>query len=313
MKRILVVQYSQTGQLSSAMAHCLAPLLADPDISVYVETLKPVTPYPFPWPFFRFLDVFPETVYQDAPALQSLSLRGDEDFDLVILAYQVWFLSPALPMAAFMQSPEAARLLRGKPVVTLIACRNMWLMAQERMKQYLDGLGARLVDNIALTDQSGALASFITTPRWMFTGRREAFWGLPAAGVSETDLRGSARFGAAMAEALHAGPIAGPMLHGLGAAVVDERLIASERIGTRSFRLWGKLLRAAGPQGSARRRPLLAIYVCFLFCLIVTVVPLSMALRALLHPLVKRRLLVQKAYFEQPSGSATHHLSPNPQ
>ncbi|MET0044110.1 MAG: dialkylresorcinol condensing enzyme, partial [Candidatus Thiodiazotropha sp. 6PLUC3] len=60
MKKILVIQYSQTGQLSSIIESVSRPLIASPDLEVSIETLQPVEPYPFPWPFFKFLDVFPE-------------------------------------------------------------------------------------------------------------------------------------------------------------------------------------------------------------------------------------------------------------
>ena len=55
------------------------------------------------------------------------SVRADEQFDLVILAYQVWYLAPSGPITAFLKSEAGRRLLHGRPVVTVIACRNMWL------------------------------------------------------------------------------------------------------------------------------------------------------------------------------------------
>ena len=70
MKSVLLIQYSQSGQLSDVAAHIIAPLVEAPDIEVTVETLMPVSPYPFPWPVLRFFDTFPEAVYLDAPPMQ---------------------------------------------------------------------------------------------------------------------------------------------------------------------------------------------------------------------------------------------------
>jgi len=50
---------------------------------------------------------------------------------------------------------------------------------------------------------------------------------------------------------------------------------------------------------------LLLLYVVFLLVLIVTVVPVSLTLQALLRPLFKGWLTKMTAYFERPSGSAT--------
>ncbi len=304
MKRVLVITYSQTGQLSSAVEHLTAPLRASAATEVVVEQLQPLKPFPYPWSLFSFLDAFPECVYLDPAPIAPLSPATAGRFDLVILAWQVWFLSPSQPVAAFLLSDDARRILRGQPVISVIACRNMWLMAFQTVRQLLDAAGARLLDNVALTDRGG-FATFITTPWWLLTGKRDALRWLPPAGISDADIRAARRFGDALVDALAVDRERGdaPLLSGLKAVEVDTRLIPSERIGMRSFRIWGKWLRAAGPAGSLRRRPLLIVYVSFLITLILTVVPLTMLLRALLRPLLRRRLEDEKARFELPSGS----------
>ncbi len=299
-----MVHYSQTGQLDRLVASVCAPLLAQPGIRVDFLALQPAKPYPFPWPFFSFFGIFPETVLMRPQPLEPLAVQADTRYDLVILAYQVWFLAPSLPVTGFLASPEAAPLLQGTPVLTLIGCRNMWLMAQEKVKARLAALGARLVDNIAVTDQCGSAWSFITTPLWMFTGNRQRWSWLPRAGISDADIAGARRFGEAIERRLKqdAQPITAPMLQGLGAVRIDEKLIASERVGARSFRLWSLLLAALGPQDSLARRAGILLYVTFLFCLILTVVPITALLKKLLAPLFRQRTQQEKAYFAAPSG-----------
>ncbi|WGT63647.1 dialkylrecorsinol condensing enzyme [Variovorax paradoxus] len=306
-KRVLVIHYSQTGQLGSVAEQIVAPLKADPAISVHVETLRPLADFPFPWPFLTFFDAFPESAHLKPPPLAPLSLTGDEQFDLVILPYQVWFLAPSQPIVAFLKHPLAAQLLQGKPVVTVIACRNMWLLAHEKLKGLLDAVGARLIDNVVLTDPGPTLATFFTTPAWLIWGRKRGFWGMPDAGLSEGQIRGTGRFGRALREALHSDLERGtqPLLSGMGAVQANAKLLISEKAGTRSFFLWGKLIMAAGRPGAWQRKPLLLLYVAFLLVLIVTVVPVSLTLQALLRPLFKGWLTKMTALFERPSGSAT--------
>lgn len=303
MRQVLVVHYSQTGQLGRLVQSVCAPLLARDDVQLDFLAVQPATPYPFPWPFLTFFSIFPETVLMRPEPLQPLQVDPGKRYDLVILAYQVWFLSPSRPITSFLATPEAARLLKDAPVVTLIGCRNMWLMAQEKLKARLDALGARLLDNIVLTDACGSAASFLATPLWMFTGRQQPFAWLPKAGISEAEIAGARRFGVAIGERLaQGGPMEQPMLRGLGAVRIDEKLIASERVGTRSFKAWGTLLAALGPQHSLRRRAGLIVYIVFLLSLILTVVPVSALLKKLLSPLTRARIQREKAYFAAPSG-----------
>jgi hypothetical protein len=285
MKRILLVHFSQTGQLARAARRLVEPLAQAHDVDLVEEILRPRQPYPFPWPFWRFLDAMPETVVLEPPELEPLTVRADEHFDLVVLAYQVWYLAPSGPITAFLKSESGRRLLRGRPVVTVIACRNMWLSAQETVKRLIDEAGGQLRDNVVFTDRGSALASFITTPRWLLTGRRDAFWGLPAAGVAEEDIASADRFGRALLAALRADRerAAAPMLAGLGAASVDPRLIFSERAGKRAFSVWSRLIRLGGPPGAAGRAPLLALFCVYLVTMILVVVPPSLLLQRLLR------------------------------
>ena len=206
-------------------------------------------------------------------------------------------------MTAFLKSPEGKRLIHGKPVITLVACRNMWLSAQETMKQLIAEAGGLLRDHLVFTDQGHPLATFITTPRWVLTGKRNRFFGLPPAGVAPEEIRGASRFGRALADALNcdAEKSADPMLTGLRAATVNPRLALSERAAHRAFKVWSKLIRFFGKRGQWRRRPMLLVFALYLITLVFTVVPLSLLLQWVFSPLLKPRL-------ELPSGSQEFNL-----
>ena len=303
-KKILVVQYSQTGQLSSAVEAFIGPLQASSKAELTVLTLAPAEPYPFPWGFMQFLDVFPESVYLDPPPLKPYDIDESAEFDLIVLAYQVWFLSPSLPITGFLQSQEAAKWLADKPVVTLIACRNMWVMAHETVKSLLAAMGAKLIDNVVLVDRGTALSSFFTTVRWMFTGKKDPFWGFSDAGVAEDDIARTARFGRAIDHALNNdSEFEKPLLTGLAAVNANYSLVQSEKIGYRSFLIWGKLIRRFGKQGDWSRKPVLLLYFIFLITMIATVVPVNILVKKILAPFMKEKHEKMRAYYEMPSGS----------
>jgi hypothetical protein len=182
----------------------------------------------------------------------------------------------------------------------------MWLMAQERTKEKLANLGARLIDNAALVDVADMWTTFISTPMWMLTGKRGPFLGgrVPRAGIPAEEIKRAARFGEAIARQLpqRRADDYSPMFTGLGAVKVNESLIASEPIVRRSFRAWGGLLRLLGRRESIPRRIVLVLYVLFLITLILTVVPISAIVKALLKPLTRARTQRQRAYYAAPSG-----------
>ncbi|EQD28936.1 dialkylrecorsinol condensing enzyme, partial [mine drainage metagenome] len=230
-RRILVIHYSQSGQLSEVLRNFVKPLAASEDIELQQVSLQPRTDYPFPWPFLRFFDTFPETVYLDPPELNPLGLDENDRFDLIILGYQVWFLSPSLPTTAFLQSAIAHSLLRDTPVVTVITCRDMWLLAQEQTKQLLTACRAQLVGNVVLIDEAGSIGSFLATPIWMMTGKKGPRLGglIPRAGVKEEQILGCQRFGERIERVLRENlPIDRTLLRNLNAVKVNTKLITTE-------------------------------------------------------------------------------------
>lgn len=312
MKKVLLISYSQSGQLNRVSDSFCAPLKASPQIQLDYLALEPDLPYPFPWPFLGFFNTFPETIYNDTPQLKPLQLSSGEDitnqthYDLIILSYQVWFLSPSLPISAFLKTPEAKYLLKGNPVITLIGCRNMWLMAQEEMKKRLHNLQASLIDNVVLTDASHSAFTFISTPLWMLTGKRGPFLKglIPAAGIPDADILAASRFGEAIQQQLSTRDRENnsPMLNNLGAVNINENLIASEKIGKRSFMIWGKLLRFLGKPKSKLRQAVLIFYIVFLVTMILTVVPITALIKKCLSPLTRKYIQEQKRYYAAPSG-----------
>jgi hypothetical protein len=308
--RILVVHYSQTGQLTRILRSMMEPLAANPEVVVDWYSVTPLHAYPFPWGLLSFLDVLPESVYLDPPPMQTQEIDATAEYDLVVLGYQVWFLSPSPPIVGFLQSAQA-RVLRGRRVITVVACRNMWVSAHRVMLRLLREAGAQLTDNVVLTDHGPMWSTFITTPWWLLTGNKGPLLGLfLEAGVSAAEIGRAARFGRALNEILPRLPCAsqGPFLEGLDAVTVNPRILLAERIGYRSFRIWGRALRAAGNPGSLTRKPILLVYLCFLVAAILTVLPITASVAAIVARF-SRRTRDEALTLELPSGSSSYRLA----
>jgi len=310
MKRVLVVHYSQSGQLTEIVRSFVGQLHRGKRIDLVWEELQPVHPYPFPWPFFRFMDVFPESVCMYPPQMRPFSFDPATRFDLIILAYQVWFLAPSLPVTGFLKSPEAM-VMNGVPVITVVNCKDRWLMAQERVKECIKQLGGKLIDNVVLFQKGNPVTVLVSTLRWLWTGKKDGFWKVfPRAGVSDHEIRGCERFGKAIAQALETGKVAGghPVLKGLGAVEVDPKIIKQEQVGYSHFLFWGKMLRRVGKQGEWRRIPFLFLFMVYLGCLLLISLPVDLIFKLAINPFRRRALQEEIEYYEQPSGSSRDRL-----
>jgi hypothetical protein len=303
MTRILLLYYSQSGE-AGRVAETLASSLLDPDVDLVMVRLRPRQEYPFPWRNVgRFFSILPQCHLGPLPELETPGFDPDQKYDLVIFVYQVWFLTPSLPVQAFLKS-NYARVLRDTKVLTVSVSRNMWHWASEMMKRLLAETGARHIDNVAVTHQGPAWATFVTTPRALLLGKKDGFWGIfPPAGLDERELDRVTRFGKAILQRrdrLHQ-PEALPLLTGLGAVPIQSRYLLPELIGWYWFRGWAHLIRFLGRLGTVPRMAGVYLFVAFLLFMIVVVMPLTMLGRLLLFPLINKRLTAYVHRLEQPS------------
>ena len=205
-KKVLVVYYTQTGQLGEIVNSICTPMQADGDVEVVYEMLRPKTPFPFPWTSDQFFQTMPESVKGIPCELEPLTLKGDENFDLIIAAWQPWYLSPSIPTHALFQHETIRKLMNGKPVITVIGSRNMWVMAQDVVKGYVKSAKAKLVGNIILCDKAPNLLGVISIIRWMFKDKKERYMKIiPPAGISDEDIQASSAYGSLILKALKQG------------------------------------------------------------------------------------------------------------
>lgn len=297
-KKILVIYYSQSGQLRDILNSITSDIRDRADIDFV--PIEPEVPYSLPWKASKFFDTMPETVQHIPIALKPLpAFVKQTNYDLVILGYQTWFLNPSLPISSFLQS-EDAQVLKGKPVITVNGCRNMWLHSQEKMKEYLLKAGANLAGNIVLVDNNPNLISVLTVIRWSFKGQKAASWLLPAAGVQERDIQRASRFGLPILRHLtenKLGSLQQELLM-LGAIHLKPGLIILERRGVTNFRKWSRYIREKGGPGAPARQGRVTLFKRLLIVAIFILTPISSLTAFIQLQLQKKSLLRDVEYFK---------------
>ncbi len=267
MSRTLFLYYSQTGQSAEAIETLARSFQPDCDIVRFEceETFN------FPWSMSGFFRAFPRCVRGLAPRTKPTGVDW-EKYDLIVLGYQVWFLSPSLPFQGFLKSPEAHGL-RGKKVVTVLTCRNLWYSASKTVRGALIKLGAEFLGQVTICELSPLWASFVTTPRWMLTGRKNAFSFFPPAGIQAADFTALAAVGRQLHRSWsesHGQTIERELLKS-NLDRVSLRLM--DRIGNRFFRAWAPAILALAPRPGPWQDILLILFRLNLIALIVSVGP----------------------------------------
>ncbi|MFT3793725.1 flavodoxin family protein [Flavobacterium sp.] len=285
MKNVLVIYYSQSGQLKEIAQNIAKPLLENEEVNLTFHEIKLVKPFPFPWNKEAFFDAFPESFLQIPTELEPVpqEILGQR-YDLILFHYQVWYLSPSIPINSFLKSDQAKILLKDTPVVTISGSRNMWVMAQEKIKKLLQENGAKLVGNVALVDRVGNLISVITIVEWMFSGVKKKHLGIfPLPGVSQKDIDESDQFGKIILSKLQSNQWDGlqPELVAHGAVRISSYLVKVDKTANKIFNKWSNLIH----KKRNSRKIWLKVFYVYLFLAIWLISPIVYILHVFTYPL----------------------------
>lgn len=285
MKKILVISYSQSGQTKEIVDNIAKPLLESTENEVYNYEIKLQQDFPFPWDSGTFYQAFPESFLQIpseilAPPEEILATK----FDLIILGYQVWYLTPSIPIVSFLKSQFAKQILANTPVITVVACRNMWATSHDKMKVLLESNGAKRVGNIALVDRTNNYISVVTIVQWLFSGKKEKRGCWPMPGVDNEEIVASSKFGVVIKKFLKQENYTNLQsdLLAIGAVEMKPFLITVDKTGNRIFKVWSSILIR---QTGKKRANLLVVFKYYLLFAIYVASPIVQLILTLLYPL----------------------------
>ena len=278
MKNVLVIYYTQSGQLLEITKNVTRNLNDSEEVDLTFYEIKLKNDFPFPWDRKYFYNIFPETFLQIPNVLVDLDnpiLK--KKYDLIILSYQVWYLTPSIPTNSFLKAEMAKQLFQNTPVITVIGSRNMWIMAHEKVKKLLVNNKAKLVGNIALVDRHINHISVITIIQWMFTGVKKRFLGIfPKPGVSDKDIDESVKFSPIILKNLMDGnykDLQKELLE-IGAVKIKPFLIVMDKRANFLFGLWSNFIFSKGAANSKERRPWIKMFNIYLIIAIWIIAPI---------------------------------------
>ena len=273
-----------------------APLV-DAGLSVEKAVIKPVADYNFPWTGKRFFSVMPSAVLGIPEALEPLTLK-EQAYDLIIIGYQPWFLSPSIPSSSLLQDRKFKVLLSDTPVITVSAGRNMWINAFVRVKSMLKDAGAKLVGNIVLIDRHPNAVSFVTIFYWMLSGKKDRYLNVfPKPGVSDNDIAHMKDFGETVVKFIHNEQWDGLQdeLLQQKAVEINYKLMFIEARAKPMFAIWAKVIAKR-----ENRTPWLSAFKYYLFIALFLGAPVLLTLDAVfLKPFSSKRIKARKQNYLQ--------------
>ncbi len=301
MKNVLVIYYTQSGQLLEIAKNVTSDLEKSDEINLHFYPIKLKENFPFPWKKESFFDAFPESFLQipygledmDNPILQ-------KKYDLIIFAYQVWYLTPSIPINSFLKNDIAKKLFIDTPVVTVIGCRNMWIMAQEKVKGLLLNNKAKLVGNIALVDKHINHVSVITIAQWMFSGVKKRYLGIfPKPGVAAKDIQEATRFGKPILEAVKSIDYTNLQdnLIELKAVKIKPFLVLVDKRANLLFGKWANLIRKKGVAKDPKRKNWIKLFNYYLLFAIWMIAPIVFVVYLLTYPFMFFKIQKDKKYY----------------
>ncbi|WP_164122463.1 MULTISPECIES: flavodoxin family protein [Sphingobacterium] len=299
MKQVLVVYYSQSGQLEDIAKSIAQPFSDDEDVKLDFYEIRTVHSFPFPWRGDVFFDIFPETFQQIPEEIHPPPQHIlEKKYDLILFHYQVWYLTPSIPINSFLKSPYAATILSGTPVVTVSGSRNMWAKAQDKVKALLVQNGARLVGNIALTDRHHNMISVVTIVDWLFSGiKRRAYGIFPLPGVADQEIRGAFKYGETILSRVKEGNFTWMQESLLAQGAVDYRffLVSMDKKANRMFQIWSTLIL----KNPKKRKVLVNCFKYYVVFAIYFLSPIVFLIELLLLPILYfARIKKEKAHYQ---------------
>lgn len=269
--RILVFSYSQSGQLDEIIRKLVKPLSSN---TIEYVRVVPKKPFPFPWTSQAFFDVMPETVLEK-PIEIELTPFPKGDYDLIILGYQPWFLSPSLPISSLLRSDTFKNIIKGKPVLSIIGARNMWMNSQLSINKSVADAGGTMVGNIPLCDTNNNYVSAATILYWMLTTRKDRMWGIfPPPGVQQKEIDGMGVWGEIIETHLQSNklPELQKSLMDAEAIKVPTNILFIEKRAKKIFNIWARAISKRN-KGTLSRRIWISAFSTYLFIALFLVAP----------------------------------------
>ena len=187
MRKALVVYFSYSQQ-TRRVAEAVAKALEEKGYDVSSAQLEFTDPH--------YSKIFSKPVPMRLPALRiptmlipqrrrkTGEIRVPDEarvgaYDLVVIGSPTWWLTTNMPIRSYLHSPEAKRVLEGKPFAAFSVSRRYWKGNMKDVRKLGEADGGRWVEQAHFTSAGGQVKSMLSWLAYMKHGEpRERSFGL---------------------------------------------------------------------------------------------------------------------------------------
>src|SRR5271163_3675528 len=210
--RVLLLYYSYTGQ-SQKVLEAAGEVLRGRGCEVRTAEIK-FTDQRYSEKFSRFpmrrvwpdmLSVLGAQKRNETGEIQTPDAVRDADYDLILIGSPTWWDNVSMPLRSFLKSPEAGKLLSGKPFAVFVVCRTFWQANLEGVRELAEEQGGRYVDELHFTYPGDNLRSMLSLTSYLGSGEyRQKYLGLriPPTNVQPEQLEQTRTFAGRLADGL---------------------------------------------------------------------------------------------------------------
>ena len=163
--------------------------------------------FPMPHPFRELIGMIPAELRRTTAEITIPEQARSGDYDLVVVGSPTWWLSTSVPIRSYLESKEAASILRNTDVATVVVCRRYYGHNLRTVKKLVTKVGAKYRDGIHFAYQGGQIRSLLSLLSYLGTGEyRERSFGIkiPPTNLQDQQLDTARTFAGGLADTLKA-------------------------------------------------------------------------------------------------------------
>jgi menaquinone-dependent protoporphyrinogen IX oxidase len=163
--------------------------------------------FPMPHPFRELIGMIPAELRRATGEIAIPEQARSGDYDLVVVGSPTWWLSTSVPIRSYLESKEAASILRDTPFATIVVCRRYYGHNLRTVKKLATKVGAKYLDSIHFAYQGGQIRSLLSLLSYLGSGEyRKRFLGMkiPPTNLQEPQLEAARKFASGLADQLAA-------------------------------------------------------------------------------------------------------------